>query len=184
MGLTWVFLLMLFIAPQAFAQSFTLTATAGQGKVDLSWTDAGKSGYDLYFCEDTTSTACTVPTSGGANPPYLGWITSGTTFEHTGLTPGKTYRYQVTHYSPTRRSNVAMAVPLGLTASSITRTGATLTLGGHTGNWHYKETAPSTTATCSGAQTGASVNLTGLTGRHRVHLQGVLGQQLHNGAGE
>ena len=92
----------------------------------------------------------------------MGWITSGTTFEHTGLTPGKTYRYQVTHYSPTRRSNVAMAVPLGtLTAGSITAATATLTLGGHTGNWHYKQTAP-TAGSCSTVQTGTTVNLTSL----------------------
>ena len=139
---------MFFIAPQAFAQ-FTLTATPGQGKVDLSWDDVGVSGYDLYFCEGAS---CSVPTSGGANPPYLGWITSGTTFEHSNLTAGTTYRYQVTHYSGgTTRSNIASAtVPAApsLTAGSVTDTTATLTLANHSGNWYYKQTAP-TSGSCS-----------------------------------
>ena len=53
---------------------------------------------------------CTVPTSGGANPPYLGWIATGTAYEHRGLSPGTKYRYQVTHYvGGTVRSNVEEA---------------------------------------------------------------------------
>ena len=149
--------------------SITLTATPGQGKVDLSWTEiTGAAGYDLYFCEDTSSTPCTVPTTGSTNPPYLGWQNgqSDITETHTGLSANTTYRYQVTHYvGGTVRSNVAVATtpdtPV-LTASSISATAATLTLTNHSGNWYYKETAP-TSGSCSAAQSSASVNLTNLT---------------------
>ena len=51
---------------------------------------------------------------------------------------------------------------LGLTAGSITSTGATLTLTGHSGDWYYKaDKAPHNA--CSAAQSGATAALTGLT---------------------
>ena len=52
-----------------------------------------------------------------------------------------------------------------LTASSITATGATLTIAGHSGNWYYQELNLSTKMyTCNQAPAGpTSVNLTGLT---------------------
>ena len=53
--------------------------------------------------------------------------------------------------------------PASLTASGITSTGATLTIANHTGNWHHKETYPSTTATCSSANTGTTAALSSLT---------------------
>ena len=147
--------------------SFQLTATAGQGKVDLSWTQISTaSGYDLYFCQDTSTTPCTVPTSGTTN--YLGWQAgeTTTTYTHTSLSASTTYRYQATHYvGGTIRSKIVAATtpdtPV-LTASSISATTATLTLTNHSGNWHYKETAP-TSGSCSAAQTSSSVNLTNLT---------------------
>ena len=53
--------------------------------------------------------------------------------------------------------------PQGLTATSISSTGATLALGGHTGNWYHKEIHP-TAGTCSAtANTGATVTLSSLT---------------------
>ena len=49
-----------------------------------------------------------------------------------------------------------------LSASSITSTGATLTLNGYSGtNWYYKHNGSG--ATCSSAQTGTSAAVTGLT---------------------
>ena len=50
-----------------------------------------------------------------------------------------------------------------LTHSAVKQTKATLTLTGHTGDWHYKRTAP-TTGDCSAAVSPSSVALTGLTG--------------------
>ncbi len=53
--------------------------------------------------------------------------------------------------------------PPTLTASSITSTGATLTIANHTGNWYHKETHPSTTASCSTANSGLTAALSNLT---------------------
>ncbi len=50
-----------------------------------------------------------------------------------------------------------------LSAGSITETGATLTIANHTGNWYHKQTAPSA-GTCSSAVSGASADLSTLTG--------------------
>ena len=50
-----------------------------------------------------------------------------------------------------------------LTPSAVTQTGATLTRSNHTGTWYYKaNTGPH--ASCSAAQPGNTVNLTGLSG--------------------
>ena len=54
--------------------------------------------------------------------------------------------------------------PPTLTATTVGTTTATLTIGNHTGNWHHKETHPSTTATCSAsANTGLTAGLSSLT---------------------
>ena len=53
--------------------------------------------------------------------------------------------------------------PPTLTASGITSTGATLTIANHTGNWHHKETFPSTTATCGSVNSGSTASLGSLT---------------------
>ena len=53
-------------------------------------------------------------------------------------------------------------VATSLAASDVRDDTATLTLAGHSGNWHYQaNTAPHTS--CSTAQTGSSVNLSGLS---------------------
>ena len=50
-----------------------------------------------------------------------------------------------------------------LTASNATYTGATLTLTGHTGNWHYKHTAPAGGDCSTSAVSGTTANVAGLT---------------------
>ena len=125
MSLICCFCLLFFISLKAaHAQSFTLTATVVADGIDLSWSEvSGAAGYDLYFCEYTGSMPCTVPTSGGANPPYLGWIATGTAYEHRGLSPGTKYRYQVTHYvGGTVRSNVEEATAPELQTFTLTAT--------------------------------------------------------------
>ena len=49
-----------------------------------------------------------------------------------------------------------------LTSSAIGATGATLTIGGHTGNWHYKHTTPSD-GTCSTAVSTTATTVSDLT---------------------
>ena len=92
---------------------------------------------------------------------------SGATENLTGLTPNATYTY--TAYSDagcTTANKLATAraftTPKSLTAGSLASTTATLTVGGHTGNWHYMaNTGPD--VLCRGPVTGTSQSLTGLT---------------------
>ena len=51
---------------------------------------------------------------------------------------------------------VTAALKTGVTASSVTATTATLTVAGYTGDWWYKETAPSTSAACTAAVSGST----------------------------
>ena len=81
----------------------------------------------------------------------------------TSLTAGTAYTYKA--YSDSACSTEVASgtfTTLSLTASSVAKTTATLTLANHTGNWYYKQTAPSS-GSCSTAQTGTSVNLTSLS---------------------
>ena len=51
-----------------------------------------------------------------------------------------------------------------LTASSVTTTTATLTIGGHAGAWWYERTAPSGDTTCHSVASGTTTaNLSSLT---------------------
>ena len=86
----------------------------------------------------------------------------------TGLTAGTAYTYKA--YSDpgcTTANRLATAnafTTLQLTAGSITATGATLTLAGHTGNWYVKKTAPSSpVGTCSSEITTTTHSLSSLT---------------------
>ena len=58
---------------------------------------------------------------------------------------------------------VTAALKTGVTASSITATTATLTVAGYAGDWWYKETAPSTSGTCTAVSGSTTADLTGLT---------------------
>ncbi len=86
-------------------------------------------------------------------------------FSHalSSLTSGTTYTY--TAYSDSAcADSIASAqfTTVSLSAGSITATGATLTITGHSGNWHAQETAPGT-GTCSAAITGTTHALSSLT---------------------
>ena len=61
-------------------------------------------------------------------------------------------------------SNTATGTPSGeaLRVSSITTTGATLTIGNYNSTWYYKHTTPST-GTCSSAVSGLTTTVGGLT---------------------
>ena len=83
----------------------------------------------------------------------------------TGLSPGTYYIY--TAYSDSGctlpiASVAFTTVAAALTASNVRDDTATLTLAGHSGNWHYRANrAPH--ASCSTAQNGTTASLTGLS---------------------
>ena len=79
----------------------------------------------------------------------------------TGLTAGTSYTYSA--YSDSSCNNLLATAPsfttlATLASSSVSATGATLTIAGHTGDWYYKHT--NTGATCDGPVSGTSTTVT------------------------
>ena len=100
--------------------------------------------------------------------PHTGCSSAGTgkTADLTGLTLGTEYTYKAYDKagcsSAYEMAEVTFEALAGLAASSITNTGATLTISDHTGAWWYKaDKAPDNT--CKSAGSGATKALTGLT---------------------
>ena len=88
---------------------------------------------------------------------------SGTSKALSGLTGGTKYTY--TAYSNSGCTTPIDTVPFathGLRAVTLTPTGATLWLTGHTGDWWLKQTSPSA-GTCTAGEADRSHALTGLT---------------------
>ena len=136
--------------------------------------------YSLTASNVTGSEATlTVAVSSGGSWLYKAWhykadraphtscsgAQTATTVTVTGLTEHASYTY--TAYTDSgctdALASAAAFTPSGddLTAGSITGTGATLTLAGHTGNWWLKRTQPADT-TCEAMQTATTKDLTGL----------------------
>ena len=92
--------------------------------------------------------------------------TSGTNL--TGLNPGTSYTYKAYSDSACTDANKlatasAFTTLVGLTASNIAATTATLTIAGHSNDWYYKANAAPDN-TCKGPVTGSSTkDLTGLS---------------------
>ncbi len=93
--------------------------------------------------------------------------TTATSYTLSGLTNNTEYEVQVRAKNARgdgQWSASAFGIPSArtLTSGSVTATGATLTISGHTGSWHYKANAAPHT-TCSSAVSGTTETLTGLT---------------------
>ena len=101
--------------------------------------------------------------------PATGTCTAGESdYSHalSTLTAGTAYTYKA--YSDSACTTELFSATFttlvsSLTASSVTDTTATLTIGNHTVNWHLKQTAPSV-GSCSAAITGTTHDLSTLTG--------------------
>ena len=131
------------------------------------------SGDDLTAGSVTTATATLTLAGHTGNwwlkktaPTPAGTCTAGEAdFSHalTNLTAGTAYIY--TAYNDAACTVVidsASFITIGLSASSITKTTATLTIAGHIGAWHYKaDKAPDTT--CSSAVSTTTKDLAGLS---------------------
>ena len=126
-----------------------VTVTAGNARLDVSWTAASGTvtGYKVQWKKSNESYDSTRQNTvtGGAGSTIL------------GVANGTAYTVRVTAYNGTgdgTASSEVSGTPVGgavtLTASSVEDSTATLTIANHTGDWHYKYTAPSTPAgTCS-----------------------------------
>lgn len=90
----------------------SFTATAGNQKNSLSWNSlSGANGYNIYFTTDGSLPSKTHGTK---------VINATTSYEHSGLTNGTSYRYIVTAYNAggeSVESSVIMATPVNATAA-------------------------------------------------------------------
>ena len=139
----------------------TATAGAGSGRLTLSAAAVTGAGAitKWQYSTDGGTTWADVP---GANTA----TTVGGTV--TGLTDGTSYTVQVRavnatgHGDASDASDGATPADETLAASSVEDDSATLTLTGHTGNWHYKANA-APHASCSSAQSGTTASLASLS---------------------
>ena len=127
----------------------TLTATVSDGKVTLTLAN-GPSNWWFKIGGTGTCTAA-----------------SGSTVSNIG---GYTGTQSVKAYSDSLCANELAAttftvvVPLSLTASGISGTGATLTVGGHSGDWYYQGiSGTQASTTCVTVSGSATTTLSGLT---------------------
>ncbi len=114
---------------------------------------------DAWYYKATTGphTTCQGPVAAGTSTASL-----------TGLTPGTPYTYSAYSDSTCTTGNLlataAQFTTPTLTVSSITATGATLTIANHTAAWYYKATTgPHTTCQGPVAANTSTKALTGLT---------------------
>ena len=104
----------------------------------------------------------TVPSTPAGTCTYVSAYRAGTPGN---LAPGTTYTFKA--YSDSSCTTelataASFTTPASLTPTTLASTSATLTLGGHTGNWYLQQTAP-TLGTCSTAITGTTHSLGSLT---------------------
>ncbi len=155
----------------------SVTATRTVSGITLTMTaPANNGGYT------TTQIKVDCRTSSDGGTTWSGWF-SCTDAQTTTPTPGAAFtatidstdNYDTTlTYQARARARNALGVtwdwresavipPITLTAGSVTATGATLTIAGHTGSWYVKEISPATNGSCSSAISGATKSLSSLT---------------------
>ena len=155
---------------------FTSTRTAGQ--IALSWTpnlfatgyEIDCATYDPNASYSPTYTRCdTLTNQDDTDATHTATITTWTA-NSKNYSIDNTKHYDIRICSTHANGRACFLAPIidpyvppSLTASSFTSTGATLTVANHIGKWRYKETFPSTTASCSAANTGATATLSSLT---------------------
>ena len=154
---------------------------AATAAATLSGSDPDAAGLQTYTCSGSgcdlsasttyfiVTSVPTGPLGGSYNQRNTASDSESVQSPATGWTIANAGRHKA-HLVPWTATNsasmhiAANEKPPTLTASSITSATATLTIAHHTGNWHHKETHPSTSATCSAsANTGTTASLSSLT---------------------
>ncbi len=141
----------------ATAAAFTTLATLTSSNVaatTATLTIAGHTGA-WYYKHTNTGATCDGPVAANTASKDL-----------TGLTAGTAYTYSA--YSNSGCTTLLatasqFTTTASLTASSVTGTGATLTLAGHSGNWWYQANRAPDASCSTTAETGTTKTLSSLT---------------------
>ena len=140
----------------------TVAAGAGSGKLTLTATVTGSGAITGWQVQQKASTDSDFGTW-----QDVASISQSLSYTITGLTENTSYQFKVRAVNATGNgvaSDASTAVAPtdeSLTASTVEATTATLTIGNHSGNWHYKYTSPSG-GICS-AEIAAGTNTADLT---------------------
>ena len=109
--------------------------------------------FYIYYKNAANECKSTIATHDGKNETTIRTLTPGTTYSYS-LYPNSSC---VAHFATAN-----FTTPAELAASDITSNGATLTLTGHSGAWHYKaDKGPHTS--CSSEQSGPTATLSSLS---------------------
>ena len=111
----------------------------------------------------TTSELQTPTDYGTGSSIYVNWNVNvdGVTGNDEPWDFGTSVQYPILEYGT--YLPVIVQRPISLTASSVTSSGATLTIVNHSGDWYIKKTAPSPAGTCSSSISGTTHTLSSLT---------------------
>ena len=129
---------------------------AANGEISASWNPAKRaSGYDVNFSADN-----------GRSWQRMESNTADTSASFTKDPVALPYNPNFLVSVQSRKGNLTggwrNAPIVGLTASNVAGTTATLNLWHHSGNWYYKASEPPDDALCNGPVSGADKDLTGL----------------------
>ncbi len=144
----------------------TPTAAVGAGTGKLTITSSVTGGGTLTRWEYKQKEG-----TGNFDSDWTTISSTSTSLSHTvsGLTDGTDYRFKVRAVNATgngAESDASAAVQpkaVALAAGSVEATTATLTISNHAGSWHYKANAAPDASCSSGAVTGTTKDLTGLS---------------------
>ena len=129
---------------------------AANGEISASWNPAKRaSGYDVNFSADNGRSWQRMESNTAA--------TSATfTKDPVALPYNPNFLVSVQSRKGNETGGWSNAPIVGLTASNVAGTTATLNLWHHSGNWYYKASEPPDDALCNGPVSGADKDLTGL----------------------
>ena len=151
----------------------TLTATSGNAAATLRWTSGGDGGAAITRWEMQRAEKQAGSNSYGAYGNWTSIDNSDATTTSTtiyGLTVGSTYKFKlravnsVGNGAASAESNAVIPSSATLTASDVTHSSVTLTIGNYSESWYYKHTAPDGGNCWFSVVSGGGVVLSGLAG--------------------
>ena len=144
-----------------------VSVSAGGGSLSVGWTaQSGVTGYHVQWKTGTEDWSSDRQQDATANSAAISNLTSGATYTVRVRSYHRGYKNRVKlgEWSDPATGPAPGSGDKTLTASAVTHNTAVLTIGNHTGNWHYKANAAPDASCSSDAVTGTTKDLTDLSG--------------------